>query len=178
MNRIVIQLNLFLQWQFSGDTTSGIDFWACAQLGTWQVEWDLLSFTYFTFKFVCQLVRCSFPRLIHHVAFCIPCTWLIIYLHCLPLTEYIVPFCGLPEALLSDHGAHLLSLLMLDICKSLGICKQPKSLSSTMQQCDRALQSYLEDNVKEACGGLRLTVGFLSSRTYRNSPHQLTGEWS
>ena len=38
------------------------------------------------------------------------------------LSEHIVPFCGVPEALLSDHGANL-SHLMLDMCKSLGIHK-------------------------------------------------------
>ena len=39
------------------------------------------------------------------------------------LSEHIVPIFGVPEALLSDCGGNLLSQLMLDVCKSLGIRK-------------------------------------------------------
>ena len=39
------------------------------------------------------------------------------------LTEQILPFFGVPDALLSDRGANLLSLLMLDVCKLLGVKK-------------------------------------------------------
>ena len=39
------------------------------------------------------------------------------------LTEHIVPFFGVPEALLSDRGTNLLSHLMLDVCKLVGIKK-------------------------------------------------------
>ena len=38
-------------------------------------------------------------------------------------TEHMVPFYGVPEALLLDRGANLLSNQMLDVCKSLGIRK-------------------------------------------------------
>ena len=36
------------------------------------------------------------------------------------LVEEVIPFCGVPEALLSDRGANLLSFLMTDVCKSMG----------------------------------------------------------
>jgi len=37
------------------------------------------------------------------------------------LVEEIVPLYGVPEALLSDRGTNLLSILMQDICRLLGI---------------------------------------------------------
>ena len=37
------------------------------------------------------------------------------------LCEEIVPMFGVPEALLSDRGANLLSHLMRDVCSLLGI---------------------------------------------------------
>ena len=39
------------------------------------------------------------------------------------LTQEIVPMFGVPEALLSDRGTNLLSFLMQDVCKLLGIKK-------------------------------------------------------
>ena len=39
------------------------------------------------------------------------------------LCEEIVPMFGVPEALLSDRGSNLLSTLMLDVCKLLGVEK-------------------------------------------------------
>ena len=39
------------------------------------------------------------------------------------LVEEVVPFCGVPEALFSDRGTNLLSHLVQDVCKSLGIKK-------------------------------------------------------
>jgi len=46
------------------------------------------------------------------------------------LTEEIVPLFGVPEALLSDWGANLLSHLMRDDCNMLGI----KKLNSTASE--------------------------------------------
>ena len=39
------------------------------------------------------------------------------------LCEEIVPFFGVPEALLSDRGTNLLSHIMRDVCKLLGVEK-------------------------------------------------------
>ena len=50
------------------------------------------------------------------------------------LVEQVVPFFGVPEALLSDRGTNLLSHLMKDICRLLGI----KKLNTTAHhpECD------------------------------------------
>ena len=39
------------------------------------------------------------------------------------LAEEVIPFSGVPEALLSDRGTNLLSHLMLKLCHTLGIKK-------------------------------------------------------
>ena len=51
------------------------------------------------------------------------------------LVEEIVPQFGVPEALLSNRGTNVLSFLMQDVCKILGI----KKLNTTAYhpQCDR-----------------------------------------
>ena len=54
------------------------------------------------------------------------------------LAEEIVPLFGIPEALLSDRKTNLLSILMQDVCKLLGIRK-----SNTMPhhlQCDGMIE--------------------------------------
>ena len=54
------------------------------------------------------------------------------------LVEEIVPQFGAPEALLSDQGTNLLSILMQDVCKLLGI----KKLSTIAHhpQCDGMIE--------------------------------------
>ena len=47
------------------------------------------------------------------------------------LVEEVVPFCGVPEA---NRGTNLLSHLVQDVCKSLGVKKLNKT--SCHQQCD------------------------------------------
>ena len=56
------------------------------------------------------------------------------------LVEEIVPFFGVPEALLSDRGTNLLSHLMKDVCKLLGIEK----LNTTAHhpECDGAVERF------------------------------------
>ena len=50
------------------------------------------------------------------------------------LCEEIVPMFGVPEALLSDRGTNLLSHLMLDVCRLLGIEKiNTTSILSAME---------------------------------------------
>ena len=57
-----------------------------------------------------------------------------------PFAEEIVPFFGVPEALLSDQGTNLLSHLVLDICKLLGV----KKLNTTTNhpQCDGMVERF------------------------------------
>ena len=55
------------------------------------------------------------------------------------LCEEIVPMFGIPEALLSDRGTNLLSHLMLDICRLLGIEK----LNTTYHpECDGMVERF------------------------------------
>ena len=56
------------------------------------------------------------------------------------LVEEVIPLFGVPEALLSDRGANLLSHLMLDVCKLLGT----KKLNTTAYypQCDGMVERF------------------------------------
>ena len=56
------------------------------------------------------------------------------------LTEEIVPLFGVPEALLSDRGANLLSHLMADVCQVLGV--QKLNTTSYHPQCDGAVERF------------------------------------
>ena len=56
------------------------------------------------------------------------------------LVDEVVPFCGMPEALLSDRGTNLLSHLMQDICELLGIRKL--NTTAYHPQCDGLVQRY------------------------------------
>ena len=96
------------------------------------------------------------------------------------LCEEIVPMFGIPEALLSDRGANLLSHLMQDVCKLLGI----KKLNTTsyhpqcngmVERLNRTLKTMLRKHA--ARFGLQWDTylpGVLWA--YRNSPHESTGE--
>ena len=56
------------------------------------------------------------------------------------LVNEVVPFCGVPEALLSDRGTNLLSHLMQDVCRLLGV----KKLNTTAYhlQCDGMVERF------------------------------------
>ena len=96
------------------------------------------------------------------------------------LVEEIIPFFGVPEALLSDRGANLLSHLMRDVCTLLGI----KKLNTTayhpqcngmVERFNRTLKTMLRKHA--ARFGLqwdRYLSGVLWA--YRNTPHDSTGE--
>ena len=96
------------------------------------------------------------------------------------LTEQIVPFFGVPDALLSDRGTNLLSHLMLDVCKLLGI----KKLNTTAYhpQCDgmverfnRTLNAMIRKHVTQFGKQWdQYLPGLLWA--YRNTPHESTGE--
>ena len=96
------------------------------------------------------------------------------------LAEEVIPFCGVPEALLSDRGANLLSHLMTDVCEMLGIHKL--NTTSYHPQCDgmverfnRTLKSALRKHaVKFGNQWDTYLPGIVYA--YRNSPHDSTGE--
>ena len=96
------------------------------------------------------------------------------------LVEEVIPLFGVPEALLSDRGANLLSHLMLDVCKLLGT----KKLNTTAYhpQCDGMVERF-NRTLKTALRKHAIRFGnqwdtYLSGIlwAYRNSPHDSTGE--
>lgn len=96
------------------------------------------------------------------------------------LVDEIIPFCGVPEALLSDRGTNLLSHLMYDVCELLGI----KKLNTTAYhpQCDGLVERYnrtLKTALRKHAARFwvqwdRLLSGVLWA--YRNTPHESTHE--
>ena len=96
------------------------------------------------------------------------------------LAEELVPFCGVPEGVLSDRGTNLLSHLVQDVCRLLGI----KKLNTTAYhpQCDgmverlnRTLKAMLRKHASQF--GTQWDTylpGVLWA--YRNTIHEATGE--
>ena len=96
------------------------------------------------------------------------------------LIEEIVPNFGVPEALLSDHGTNLLSHLMRDLCKMMGIRKI--NTTAYHPQCDGMVERF-NRTLKTIFRKHAATVGdewdtYLYSviYAYRNIPHDSTGE--
>ena len=96
------------------------------------------------------------------------------------LVEEIVPTFGIPEAILSDRGANLLSFLMKDGCKLLGI----KKLNTTAShpQCNGAVERFnrtLKSMLRKQAAKMGAQWDQYLSRVlwaYRNTPHSSTGE--
>ena len=96
------------------------------------------------------------------------------------LVKEIVPAVGVPECLLSDRGTNLLSHLMTDVCKALGITKL--NTTAYHPQCDgmverlnRTLKSMLRKHASRYGNEWdRHLYGTLWA--YRNTPHESTGE--
>lgn len=96
------------------------------------------------------------------------------------MVEEIVPFFGVPEGLLSDRGTNLLSHLMMDICKLLGVNKL--NTTAYHPECDgmverfnRTLKSMLRKQAARYGNQWdRFLPGVLWA--YRNTPHESTGE--
>ena len=96
------------------------------------------------------------------------------------LVEEVIPMCGVPEALLSDRGTNLLSFLMMDMCRCLGIEKL--NTTAYHPQCDglterfnRTLKTMLRKHADHY--GLqwdRYLHGVVWA--YRNTPHESTAE--
>ena len=96
------------------------------------------------------------------------------------LVEEVVPFCGVPEAVLSDRGTNLLSCLVQDVCGLLGIKKL--NTTSYHPQCDgmverlnRTLKAMLRKHASQF--GTQWDV-YLPGVVwaYRNTIHESTGE--
>ena len=96
------------------------------------------------------------------------------------LVKEIVPTVGVPESLLSDRGANLLSHLMTDMCKALGITKL--NTTAYHPQCDglverfkRTLKSMLRKHASRYGNKWdQHLYGVLWA--YRNTPHETTSE--
>ena len=96
------------------------------------------------------------------------------------LTEEVIPLFGVPEALLSDRGTNLMSHLMLDVCKKLGIHKL--NTTAYHPECDGMVERF-NRTLKTAIRKHAATYGsqwdrYLSGMlfAYRNIPHDSMGE--
>lgn len=96
------------------------------------------------------------------------------------LAEEIVPVIGVPDALLSDRGTNLLSHLMQDVCKLLGVVKL--NATAYHPQCDgmierlnRTLKSMIRKHAAKFGNQWdKYLPGVLWA--YRNTPHEATQE--
>ena len=96
------------------------------------------------------------------------------------LAEEVIPVFGVPEALLSDRGTNLLSHIMQDLCKMLGIRKL--NTTAYHPQCDgmverfnRTLKTILRKHATRFGNQWDLYLpGVLWA--YRNTPHDSTLE--
>ena len=96
------------------------------------------------------------------------------------LCEEIVPMFGVPEVLLSDRGANLLSHLMTDVCTLLGVEKL--NTTSYHPECDGMVERFNRTLKTMLCKqasqyGVQWDnhlAGLLWA--YRNTPHDSTGE--
>ena len=96
------------------------------------------------------------------------------------LAEEVIPCFGVPEALLSDRGTNLLSPLMIDLCKMLGIEKLNTTAyhpqcDGTVERFNRTLKTALRKHAARfGCQWDQHLSGILWA--YRNTPHSSTGE--
>ena len=96
------------------------------------------------------------------------------------IAEEIVRFFGVPEALLSDRGTNLLSHLVLNVCKLLGVKKL--NTTSYHPQCDGMVERFnhtLKTMLRKHASKFgaqwdNYLPGVLWA--YRNTPHESTGE--
>ena len=92
------------------------------------------------------------------------------------LVDEVIHFCGVPEALQSDRGTNLLSHLMKDTCKLLGIRKL--NTTAYHPQCDGLVERY-NRTLKTALRKHAAQFGMQWDRwlpgivwAYRNTPHE------
>lgn len=98
---------------------------------------------------------------------------------CRLLCEEVVPMFGVPEALLSDRGANLLSSLMKDVCALLGIKKL--NTTSYHPECDGMIECF-NRTLKTMLRKRAVKYGLQWDNhlaallwAYRNTPHDSTG---
>ena len=96
------------------------------------------------------------------------------------LVNEVIPLFGVPEALLSDRGTNLLSHLMQDVCRLLGI--QKLNTTAHHPECDGMVERFnrtLKTMLRKQAAKLgsqwdEYIAGALWA--YRNVPHDATGE--
>ena len=96
------------------------------------------------------------------------------------LVKEVVPFFGVPDALLSDRGTNLLSHLMRDVCAMLGTKKL--NTTSYHPECDGMVERFnrtLKATLRKHADKFgpqwdQYLDGILWA--YRNTPHETTGE--
>ena len=82
------------------------------------------------------------------------------------LCEEVVPLFGVPESLLSDRGANLLSSLMLDVCQMLGTTKL--NTTAYHPECNGTVERLIE--LSKQCFTKKLHVSVVSgTNTYLES---------
>ena len=94
------------------------------------------------------------------------------------IVDELLPLFGVPEALLSDHGANLLAHVMQDVCTLLGI--QKLNTTAYHPQCDRMVERLnrtLKAMLRKHAARFepqwdRYLAGMLWA--YRNTPHEST----
>lgn len=80
------------------------------------------------------------------------------------LCEEVVPVISVPEALLSDRGANLLSHLMDDVCKLLGI--QKLNTTAYHPECDGMVERLIGHS-RPCCGKGLASLGTSGMTTYQ-----------
>ena len=96
------------------------------------------------------------------------------------LAQEIVPMFGVPEVLLSDRGTNLLSCLMQDVCKLLGMKKlnttaHHPQCNGMIERFNQTLKTMLRKHVSKF--GVQWDTYLLGVLwAYRNTPHSSTGE--
>ena len=96
------------------------------------------------------------------------------------IVEELIPMFGVPEAILSDRGANLLSHLMMDICNLMGIHKLNTTAyhpqcNGMVERFNRTLKGILRAHAARFGSQWDIMLpGVLFA--YRNTPHESTGE--
>ena len=96
------------------------------------------------------------------------------------LVDDIVPLIGVPESLLSNTEANLLSALMKDVCEPSGT--QKINTTAYHPQCDGMVERFnktLKSMLRKHAATYRAQwENYLSAvlLAYRNTPHESTGE--